>query len=82
MGDEAADAPAGFDEPLALEVLVHLHDREGIDMEIGGEFADGRERRAIGDLAGENPLLKLLLELQVKRDAAVWVEEKHGVVVQ
>ena len=82
MGDETADAAAGLDEAVAFEVLVDLYDRERIDVEIGGELADGGERCAIGELAGEDALLNLLLELQVERDAAAGVEEEHGVVVQ
>jgi hypothetical protein len=82
MGDEGADAAPGLDETLALEVLVYLHYRERIDVKIRRELADGRERGAVGKLAGENALLNLLLELQVERDAAVGVEDEHGVVLQ
>ena len=70
VGDEAADAAPGFDETLALEVLVNFDDCKGIDVEIGGELANGRERGAIRDLTRENALLKLLLKLEVERDAA------------
>jgi hypothetical protein len=82
MGDKTAHPAPGLHETGPLKVLVHLDHGERIDVEIRGELANRRERGAIRELAGENALLKLLLELQVEGDAAVGVEEKHAVVVQ
>jgi len=82
MGDEAADAAAGFDKAGFFEILVHFDDGERVDVELCRELADGRERSAVRELAGKDALLKLLLKLQVKRDTAGGVEEKHAVVLQ
>ena len=82
MGDVGADATTGFEEAVFFEVLVNFDDREGIDVKLGGKVADGGELGAVGEPSGEDALLELLLELQVKRDAAGGVEKEHGVIVQ
>ena len=80
--DESAEAPARFDKALALQDLIDLHDGEGIDLHLRRKLADGRELLPVVQLAGEDALLELLLQLHVKGDAALGVKEKHGVVVQ
>jgi hypothetical protein len=82
MGDVGADAALCLDETFFLEVLVNFDDGEGVDVKLSGEVADGGELGAMGECPGEDALLELLLELQVKRDAAGGVEKEHGVIVQ
>ena len=81
MRDEGADPASGFDKAFFFQNLVDLGDGQGIDMQFRGEFAHGGELCPICKLSREDTLLKLLLQLQVKGDAAVGVEEEHGVLV-
>ena len=81
MRDIGSDAPFGFDKTFFFQILVNFGDCQEIDVEFRREFADRRELHPVEKLAGKDALLKLLLELQVKRHAAVGIEQEHSVVV-
>jgi len=69
LSDEGAAAGDGADDSFALEVLEGASDGVGVDAEVGGGAAGGRERVAGTQEAGGNGVLDLLLDLQIDRDA-------------
>jgi hypothetical protein len=81
VGDIGADAAFGFDEVVPFEELINFCDGERVDVELGGKVADGGKLGSVGELSRENALLELVLQLHIKGDAAVGVEEEHGVIV-
>ena len=81
MRDVGAEAALRFDKPFALQVLIDFGDGQGIDAQFGRKVARRGELRAVGELARKDALLDLLLQLQIKRHAAIGVEQKHSVVV-
>jgi len=80
MANVSSDAALCFDETLPFKNLVDLADREEIDVELGGKLADRRELRPVLQLPGEDTLLELMLQLHIEGNAAVGIQEKHGVV--
>ena len=81
--DERSDAALGFDRPRPLELGVHARDRVGIDAEIHGELADGRElvagAKAMGGDCRPQPPFELCIDR--RRIAGVDRDEAHSVIL-
>jgi hypothetical protein len=73
VADVGPHTPFRFDEPFSLKILVNLRDGEEVDVKLGGKLANRGQLRPALNLTREDALLKLLLQLHVKGDAAVWV---------
>jgi hypothetical protein len=82
MANVSADSTFRFDETFPFKNLVDFGDGKGVDVEIGGKFAHRRELRPVLKLSRKDALLELMLQLHIKRDAAVGIKEKHSVVLK
>jgi hypothetical protein len=79
--DVCPDSTSCLNEVLPFEVLIDLGDREGIYVELSGEFADGGQLQAMAELSRQDALPHLLLKLHVKRHPTIGAKEKHGVLL-
>ena len=77
-GDERADAAAGLDDAGAFELGVDAGHGIGVDAEIDGELADGRQLVAGAEAAGADGGAQPALELRVDRRAVVRVDRNEG----
>src|SRR4051812_30716516 len=73
-GDERADAAARFDDAGALELRVDAGDGVGVDAEVDGELAHGRQLSAGRQAAGGNRRAQAAVELRVNRRAVPRVD--------
>ena len=76
-----AEAAPRLHKPVTFEQLVDLAHGEGIEPQLRGEIAHGGQLLPVGQLAGQDALLHLLLQLHIKWHAAGGVEQIHGVLV-
>jgi len=81
MRDIGAESSPRFDKTAAFQVLIDFGDGQRVDAQFRRELASRRELHAVRKLARKDALLDLLLQLQIKRHAAIGVEQKHSVVV-
>ena len=81
MRDVGAKTAFRFDEAFPLQNLIDLGDRERIDSQLSGEVAHRGKLLSMEELARENALLNLHLQLHVEWDSAVGVQEIHGVLL-
>ena len=65
--DERADAASGFDDAGAFELGVDARDGVGVDAQVDGELADGRQLVAGLQPAGGDRRAQPALELRVNR---------------
>ena len=70
-GDERADAAPRLDDAGALELGVDAGDGVGVDAEVDGELADGRQLIAGLEAAGGDGGAQAAVELRVDRRAVV-----------
>src|SRR5439155_16696567 len=63
-----------FYEPLRLKLTVRLNDGGGIDSELSGELANGRERRGAPEGAGRNRQSHAFRDLCVQRNGTPRVD--------
>ena len=62
-----------FYEPLRLKLAVRLNDGGGIDSELSGELANGRDRRGAPEGAGRNRQSHAFRDLCVQRSGTARV---------
>lgn len=77
-GDERPDAAPRVDDAGALELGVDARDGVGVDAEIDGELADGRELIADLETTGGDGGAKAAIELRVDRCAIPRVDGNQG----
>ena len=73
-GDERADARAGGDEPVVLELAIGLEHGVGVDGQLADDVLDRRELVALAQQAEPQRVPDLLDDLQVRREAGAAVE--------
>ena len=76
--DERPDAAPRVDDTGALELGVDARDGVGVDAEVDGELADGRELIADMEAAGRDRGAKAAVELRVDRGAIPRVDGNQG----
>ena len=77
-GDKGPDATPRFDDAGALELGVDARDSVGVDAEVDGELADGRELIADMEAAGGNRRAEATVELGVDRRSIPSVDGNQG----
>ena len=76
--DERADAAPRLDHAGALELGVDARDGVGVDAEVDGELADGRQLVAGLQAAGGDRRAQPAFELRVDRRAVLRVDGNEG----
>ncbi len=82
LRDKRPHAAPRLDQPLALEDLVNLGDRERVDLQVGGELAHRGQLLTRLHLPAGNALLQLVEQLEIKGHPAGGMErDEHDVVL-
>ena len=72
--DERSDAAARFEDARAFELGVDARDGVGVDAELDGELADGRQLIADLEASGRDGGAQSAVELRVNRRRIPWID--------